>query len=334
MFCMGCGAEVPPRAAVCSVCGRDTGRIGDARAARVSVETLDLAGVAGERGVPGERSASFAHSSLPAAAAKPSIGSGDLDQPGFPRDALGRSLIFTVLAMAADLLAPWVNLDGNRVAPSSLGLLSLLGVVWLALAVIPLLRPSLRATPIYAVAPLVVGATSLGMAAVVWMRVTLLGTQTVTESSGGFAFQPLGASSSADVGLYLFLAGAIVLIVAGYQVFLAAAHAQARAELRMETALVSPAQGASVNGGSTAPTPAREPTSASQSASAAEPDSTGTPAAPTSRPLPLPPPPAASQATPAGQHGVALPGSVAWSQTPNTPDFQRPSPSLGWRRRG
>ncbi|HKS69390.1 MAG TPA: hypothetical protein VJQ45_03155, partial [Ktedonobacterales bacterium] len=62
-----------------------------------------------------------------------------------------------------------------------------------------------------------------------------------------------------------------------------------------------------------------------------------TAAASDSRPLPPPPSPAlaAPQQAPApARPGVALPGSAAWNQTPHTPDFQRPSPSLGWRRRG
>ena len=343
VFCMGCGAEVPPRAAVCPVCGRDTARGGELPAAP-AVEAYDgAADASAMHSRPLERAAPPVpvpiSAPAPLLAAGPSIGSGDLDQPGFPRDALGRSLIFTVLAMVADLLAPWVNLGGSRVAPSSLGLPALLGVAWLGLAVLPLLRPSLRATPLYAAAPLVVGATSLGLGAVVWLRVTLLGAQTVVSGAEGAAFQETGATNSADVGLYLFLAGAIVLVVAGYQLLLAAAHAQALAELRAEAAQQAPAgvvrafdAAATQQSGTSGGQPAT-------AAYAATPDTGPTPtaAAPGSRPLPLPPAPApgAHQQAPApARQGVALPGSAAWNQTPHTPDFQRPSPSLGWRRRG
>lgn len=340
MFCMGCGAELPPRAAVCAVCGHAAGSGGEARAAHTPPDVLELADATGQQSAVRSRSApaalSPAHSPAlspaPAGARGPSISSGDLDQTGFPRDALGRALIFTVLAMAADLLAPWVNLGGNRVAPSSLGLLPVLAVVWLALAALPLLRPSLRATPIYAVAPLVVGTTSLGLGVAVWVRVTLLGTQTLVAGAGSYAFVPLGASNSADVGLYLFLAGAVVLIVSGYQMFLAAAQAQARAELRAE---VVP----SLRGQASPPPAAQHAASNGQSTL----DSAAAGAGSVSRPLPVPPPPATPsapsvpnvpQAAPDGRRGVALPGSAAWSQTPQTPDFQRPSPSLGWRHRG
>lgn len=350
MFCMGCGAEVPARAVVCPVCGRGTGGRGDARAASAQAGALDKANMidgAGERGAPRELSAAptLALAAAPTAPAGPSIGSGDLDQPGFPRDALGRSLIFTVLAMAADLLAPWVNVDGNRIAPSSLGLLPALGAVWLALAVLPLLRPSLRATPLYAAAPLMVGATSLGLAAAVWIRVTLFGAQPTAQSGGDSAFQVLGASSSAyqslstsssaDMGLYLFLAGSVVLIIAGYQMFLAAARAEAHAGLRAEGLAEAPERGASA--GSAVP-PARPAASDGRATTPAA-RGAATAVAPDPRPLPSPPltpVPAVPDAPPlpAPQRGVALPGSAAWNQTPHTPDFQRPSPLHGWRHRG
>lgn len=350
MFCMGCGAEVPARAVVCPVCGRDSGRgSGDGRGAHTQAETIDRAVAAEERGAARAYSAPPATAAPAPALPDPSIGSGDLDQPGFPRDALGRSLIFTVLAMAADLLAPWVNVDGDRIAPSSLGLLPLLGVVWLALAVAPLLRPSLRATPLYAAAPLVVGATSLGLAAAVWIRVTLLASQTAAVSTGDSSFQPLGTSTTADVGLYLFLAGAVVLIVAGYQCFLAAARAQERAELRAEASLRAPAPTpapARVGSasGATQTTLGRHAPGAGRSVPpvpALDGTATGIGSDSRSLPLPLPLPPAAALAeaplaphvTPVGPDGVALPGSAAWNQTPNTPDFQRPSHLQGWRRR-
>ena len=349
MFCMGCGAEVPARAVVCPVCGRDTGRGGDARGTRAQAETIERADATGDHSVPRERSAppARARAATVAVPAGPSIGSGDLDQSGFPRDALGRSLIFTVLAMAADLLAPWINLDGNRIAPSSLGLLPVLGLVWLALAVLPLLRPPLRATPLYAVAPLVVGATSLGVAVAVWMRVTLLASQSTVESSRDPTIQSFGSTgNSADVGLYLFLAGAVVLIIAGYQIFLAAARAEMRAELRAEMPQRAPAHelspGGMVPSARRAASDGRWVTPSPASAAAATTLDGGAAAAigPHVLPPPLHPAPALPDAlgapggVPVAQAGVALPGSAAWNQTPHSPDFQRPSPIQGWRRRG
>lgn len=343
MFCMGCGAEMPPRAVTCPVCGRDTSRSGEPRAALPLVDAYDgAAGASASPSMPLDRAALPSPVPMPIpvpapappVAIGPSIGSGDLDQPGFPRDALGRSLIFTVLAMAADLLAPWANLGGNRVAPSSLGLPALLGLVWLGLAALPLLRPSLRATPIYAAAPLVVGSTSLGLAAAVWLRVTLLGAQTVVAGTDGASFQDTGTTNSADVGLYLFLAGAIVLVVAGYQLLLAAARAQALAELRAEAAQPAPAGSAPATGAAAGMSTMASAGEAASVASATALNNGATAAASNSRPLPPPPAPAAPQAPTPTQPGVALPGSAAWNQTPNTPSFQRPSPTLGWRRRG
>jgi hypothetical protein len=321
VFCMGCGAELPSRTAVCAVCGRAAGQSGDQPGAP-AVATTDPANALGADFAPRERLAPPA----PTPTHAPSIGSGDLYQVGFPRDTLGRALIFTVLAMAADLLVPWIAINGMRVAPSSLGVLPLLGVVWLALAALPLLHPSLRATPLAAVLPLVVGAVSFGVALAVLLSVTALSTPTVNTGSSPYGIAPpviVNTSSSADVGLYLFLAGAVVLSIAGYQVFLAEARAEAHAELRSQALLAAGAPPPAIGGERHGPT---------QSERAPAPAS----AAITPPPLPSPPAEAAPSkpAPAAADPGVALPGSAAWSQTPQTPAFQRPSPMQGWRHHG
>jgi hypothetical protein len=318
VFCMGCGAELPSRTAVCAVCGRAAGQSGDQPGAP-AVATTDPANALGADFAPRERLAPPA----PTPTHAPSIGSGDLYQVGFPRDTLGRALIFTVLAMAADLLVPWIAINGMRVAPSSLGVLPLLGVVWLALAALPLLRPSLRATPLAAVLPLVVGTVSFGVALAVLLSVTALSTPTVIiHPSLSEALFFMRGTASADVGLYLFLAGAVVLTIAGYQVFLAAARAAAHAELRSQASRAAVAPPSAIAGERHGPT---------QSERALAPTS----AAITPPPLPSPPAEAApSEPAPAADPGVALPGSAAWSQTPQTPAFQRPSPMQGWRHHG
>lgn len=329
MFCMGCGAETPPRASACQVCGRPLG--GPSRpdevppAAGTAPRASTSAADAGSRLT---QHAAAARDLAPIAARAttgPSIGKGDLTTTGFPRDTLGRAVIFTVLAMCADLVAPWVNLDGTRIAPSAVGLPILGVVVVLGVAALPVTRPTLRATPLYAAAPLVIGAASFGSAGAVWLR-TALSTSGGSAASDSFQVSP---AYIADVGLYLFLAGAIVLVSIGYQFFLAAARASALAELRATalapvTHAAAPAP-ASVSGAAPAPTAAPVFADLADTTAAHPPE--GNAAAAGADGLP----PAAN-----GHHRpeIALPGSPAWSQAPSLPAYQRPSPTLGWRRRG
>jgi hypothetical protein len=342
MFCMGCGAETPPRASACPVCGRPLG----AGAASRPDETRPQAGIGprssateaeAERHTTQRQQTAVLHPGLGAARATsaPSISSGDLATTGFPRDTLGRAVIFTVLAMCADLVAPWVMLDGERIAPSTVGLPILGAVVVLGLAAVPVIRPSLRATPLYAAAPLAIGAASFGAAGAVWLRTALSsGAADVNSSSplrvANFAFSPVYI---ADVGLYLFLAGAVVLVCIGYQLFLAAARASALAELRATApAPVLAATRSAVPAAATAVAPASAPSIALASA-----EPTAAPVGPQTGDggggtahADSPPPSANGHR----DQKIALPGSPAWGQAPALPAYQRPSSTLGWRRRG
>lgn len=343
MFCMGCGAETPPRASACPVCGRPLGastsvRAGDVPpAADVASRAATTRANAAPRVAPTTAAALDPAPVATATLSGPSINRGDLATTGFPRDTLGRAVIFTVLAMCADLVAPWVNLDGARIAPSSVGLPILGAVVVLGLAALPVVRPNLRATPLYAAAPLVIGAASFGGAGAVWLRATLSSAASngADVNPGGalqtasFAFSPVYI---ADVGLYLFLAGAVVLVCTGYQLFLAAARASAVAELRA-TALTPVTRGAASTLAGSAQAAAAAPVPTSPAASV-EP-------APSTAAHPLQDdgdatsadgsPPAAGNGRRASE--IALPGSPAWNQAPMLPTYQRPSPTLGWRRR-
>lgn len=343
---MGCGAETPPRASACPVCGRPLG----AGAASRPDETRPQAGIGSrssateaeaERHTTQRQQTTALHPTPGAARATsaPSISRGDLATAGFPRDTLGRAVIFTVLAMCADLVAPWVMLDGERIAPSDVGLPILSAVVVLGLAALPVIRPSLRATPLYAAAPLVIGAASFGAAGAVWLRTALSSggadvTADVNSSSplhvASFTFSPVYI---ADVGLYLFLAGAVVLVCTGYQLFLAAARASALAELRATLpAPVPPATRSAAPAAAAAVAPAAAPTAAPVSAepiAATVGPQTGDGDGADTAHAGSPPPSANGHRDPE----IALPGSPAWSQAPALPNYQRPSSTLGWRRR-
>src|SRR5215469_764495 len=113
VFCQQCGAEAPIRALTCPTCGHDLGRsAADLRSSMVPSE-------------PSSSSPGTSNLSLPLVTPSnsASIRPGDLDRPGWPRDALGRILLLVVLALEVDLfLLPW-RLVGSQheTLPTSAG---------------------------------------------------------------------------------------------------------------------------------------------------------------------------------------------------------------------
>src|SRR5215468_5395983 len=103
MFCLGCGAEVQAGAAHCTVCGRQvSGMLADARWSGEQAKGAPAASF-----TPGAAAATVPRLMTRAAPvlttpATPtparSIPGGDPDAPGFPRDAVGRAVVLTVLA--------------------------------------------------------------------------------------------------------------------------------------------------------------------------------------------------------------------------------------------
>jgi hypothetical protein len=304
VFCMGCGAETPPHAERCPVCGRDLGRTPGDLPRAASTPTAPTAS-----GAPRQASAAKV---LPAG---PAIRPGDLDRPGFPRDTLGRSLILTAVAMSADLVVPWINLDGQQVAPSSYGLPALFVVAALGLAVLPVIRPDMRRRSLYASFPLVIGAVGFGAGAFIWLRLLYSEhtAQTFAAASGG----PPAVYAS-DIGLYLFLIGSGVLVVAGYQVLVAAAGEEALSAYQLAHPPASPALAQT-----SAPLP-HAPLPQLVLAQAAS--FSGNTAAPNA-PVAAPPVTPEAESTP-----VVLPGTAAWTEAPQLPGFVRPSPAGGWSR--
>lgn len=258
---------------------------------------------------------------LPAA----TIGPGELDTPGFPRDAYGRALLVTCVAMAADLLVPWIDQSGQQsISPTRAGLPILAVAAVLGLAMVPLIRPSFRARPPLAAVPIVVGGMFLSLSLVTWGLVTYISIQMSLQqqrfASDGSAIRSGPPVISPGVGIYLFILGSVVLIVSGYQVFLQTARRSA------------PPQPATI----TAPEPlaAMPPTTTPERL--AEPPASDTAASPQDAPAQ-----AQEAALPASTDGgdagiaprVVLPGSASWHEEPKLPAYSRPSPlGGGWSR--
>lgn len=321
MFCLGCGAETPPRATRCPVCGREV------RGATGEVQwTVSPTASSSAAPIPAPRNPlSNLFESARLTARAPSIEAGDLDTPGFPRDAYGRALLIAAIAMAADLLVPWIDQFGTRVAPAQLGLPILVVVAILALTLVPLLRPSFRARPSLAAIPVVAGGMLLSPTLVLWGLITYNAYQMSQQPQ---QFAPDGSvvqtpTIGPDVGVYLFILGSVVLIFTGYHLFLQAAQ-------RTSSPLAArpPATLVTLDSAATA-----------QVSVAAAPDSAD--AAHTSEKSADP---AAEPIGAMGQHRqesetseheprVALPGSAAWHEAPQLPVYTRPS-SLngGWQR--
>lgn len=325
MFCLGCGAETPVRAAKCPICGRSLSRSTDApEAARDTYAdspappSRPLAALASSP-IRSDLHSPPAASLIPAASAT-----------GLPGDTAGRVLLLAVLALAADLLAPWSIVYGQQktMATNSATALALLAIF--ALAALPLLRPNYRPRPLFAVAPLVVGAFCLGAGIFYW---ALLARENA-------ALQPIADPSSSTIvvvgsrpatwqptivpgfGLYLFLLGGVVLAVVGYQLFLQAALASARATVG------ATAQPASTHS-ATAPASASMPlvTPISPVTAVAAPAAASLPfaavSASDSRPVSSASSSPARSATPV--RSIALPGTAAWNEAPNLPAHVRPS---------
>lgn len=161
-----------------------------------------------------------------------SIHAGDLDLPGFPRELAGRVALLTGLVMLADLLLPWVTVNGTGYAPTHIGLPALGMVMALVAVIAPPLIPRLRRAPVTRALPLGVGALTLGFAGALWLLTGPLAPILTRALIARISYEaapalinasPDGTLSSSvlqmapALGLYLFMLGAVALVVAGYQ---------------------------------------------------------------------------------------------------------------------
>lgn len=229
MFCLGCGAEASPGAAKCSVCGRDLGRVtgADSRRAAPAAPSGSYTSYSLSTQMP-----ALTRVSMPGATTA-------LETLALPQDMHGRAVLVTVIAMAADLLLPWIVMGDSHRSIISVGAPALVALPILGAALLPVLFPALRRQPAYAVLPMVTGALCAGAGATLWAVLTYLsyrlsfiatiiaGTPASTDTSG----DPIASSSitapfsmSPDAGIYFFMLGGVVLIFMGYTLFLAAAR--------------------------------------------------------------------------------------------------------------
>lgn len=181
--------------------------------------------------LPAEMRAGVAADSPASPAPTASIYAGDLDTPGFPRDLPGRLALLTALVMGADLLLPWVNVNGVGYAPTRVGAPALGLLVALAVVIVPPLVPRWRHAPIVRMAPFGMGAFLLGLGAALWAITGPLApllihsiaahlgvavASSVDNTPAGAMILPSPLQIVPGLGLYVFQAGACALTVAGY----------------------------------------------------------------------------------------------------------------------
>lgn len=215
--------------------------------------------------------------------------------------------------MLADLLLPWSVMYGEHLPLARLGPLAVALAALIAVAGAPLVGREYRLNTKVAVLPLVIGAFCVGLGLTYWLFLARENSQALAVAPGGSADVASGPLISADIGLYLFILGAGVLAVVGYQLFLAAA----RASVALPAAAAAPPVAAN------APAPAAPVTVR---------EAVGAPPAPVSSVAAAPP----ASATQDGQRSsVILPGSAAWHEAPQLRAHVRPAAHLnGWRRPG
>jgi hypothetical protein len=149
-----------------------------------------------------------------ATGAAASIFAGDLDVPGFPRDLPSRVALLTALVMEADLLLPWVSVNGASYAPAQVGLPAVALLVTLLAVIAPPLLPRWRRAPLTRMLPFGVGALMLGFAGALWVFSGPLAPALMATLAAHVPFAPPEVAPA--LGLYVFLLGAGVLLVTGY----------------------------------------------------------------------------------------------------------------------
>ncbi len=320
MFCLECGTEMAIRSRVCPACGHVYGDRERSMAEPQPAQASSHAFAAGTRATPPP-------SSHNTSAVKYV---GDVSATGLPRDLPGRFVLGISLGMAADLLLPWVSVNGQNVTPANLGAPVIVVVALLAAAILPVFTVSLRQHPIWSALPLIIGAFCAGIAGSVWLLLAPL-TQIFAQSFGS---DPSNLLLSPQGGLYLFLIGSGVLLVSG-QKMLAATHETQLADARRDAAraITLGRQASSAHAGSASPAASTVPASALTRTAAAKPASQPAAPAPAGTAAPTAPEEAASTRPAAGAPvAPVLPGTDAWHQAPAAPTSVRPALGGGWSK--
>lgn len=226
MFCSACGSEISLVAEVCPACGRAVAAPNTRMLTRIGAASTADAGArsSGSWMRSRERMEAFtAPTTLPpltsasaesAASAAASIFAGDLDVPGFPHDLPSRVALLTALVMEADLLLPWVNVNGASYAPTQVGLPAVALLVALLAVIAPPLLPRWRRAPITRMLPFGTGALMLGFAGALWTFSGPLAPALMATLAAHVPFAPPQVAPA--LGLYVFLLGAGALLVTGY----------------------------------------------------------------------------------------------------------------------
>lgn len=301
MFCLECGSEMAIRATTCPVCGHVYGD-----------RERSLTELPSARTAPGSLTSEA--STAPVRANAPAVKYvGDVGPTGLPRDLAGRFVLGISLGLAADLLLPWVSVNGVNVTPASIGAPVIVVVALLAAATLPVFTISLRQHPVWSGLPMIVGAFCAGIAGSVWLLLAPLA-QIFAQSFGS---DPTNLALSPQGGLYLFLIGSAVLLVSGERM-LTATHEAQISDLRRE--FTRALQSRQATPARPAPTANYAPVPASAPSISADPQH----AAGTNPAGQLAP------AAPATPVAPVLPGSDAWHQAPAAPTPVRQASGGGW----
>jgi hypothetical protein len=253
-------------------------------------------------------------------AAAPSVSSGDLALFALPGDVTGRLVVVLPLLLAADLLAPWIVLGDAQIAPARAGLFALVVALPFALIAAMTVYLPFRQRPVLAAIPLVVSALALGGGLVLFLMVgpfggrivNLIGEGTLARLkvflvSGTQTPIPGPLPLAPDIGLYAFVVGAGVLVVASYR--------------RLDALITSQYSAAAP-----VTTPAMAPTAPAQSSQeASKVPEGGASGAGSTESQSVKNRPSASRAP--------LPGTPGWNEAPQLPAIVRNAPPIRGMRR-
>jgi hypothetical protein len=279
------------------------------------------------------------------------------------------TLLVVCAAMALDILAPWSESYSVRQSlVSRFGHPAFVVVGMALVAALPLYRIQWRRSPLCAAAPLVIGSLSVGVGLTYYIVLARENAQALNALNAPSDSAPILAQQSTSttpispqLGLYLFILIGVVLVVAGYQLFLAAVRSQyviiaqpqmsQRAPAPMTQPIIAPVA-ISHNGVSAAAsiprtqapaapaptvpiaaTPMTLPPMAPAVPVASQPVSPATPPVPAApvaarlQPAPAQPPTSAP-----AQKGLVLPGTDAWNEESVSPVVNKQSRMRGgWR---
>lgn len=322
MFCLECGTEMAIRARACPTCGHVYGDRERSLAEPPTGHAVQGSHVSPTSAMPGTPAA-VGQAASPVTTVKYV---GELNTTGLPRDLPGRFVLGISLGMAADLLLPWVSVNGSNVTPSSIGAPVIVVVALLAAATLPVFTTSLRQHPVWSALPLIVGAFCAGIAGSVWLLLAPLA-QIFAISFGS---DPSNLTLSPQGGLYLFLLGSAVLLTSGQRMLVATHEAQVT-DARRDAIRATQAKNAVAQ--RTMPAMPVFATPGSQASDGTRqqgiPSAAGQ-ASVTAEPAPLPRETTAASGAPAAPILPVLPGSEAWNQAPAVPAPLRQSPGGGW----